>query len=286
MKRLKNLTAIVLLVALALLSWGCGTKIGQPTTPDNNTTTTTPEVSPTTPIAVYYLKFTDNEEYLVREVHQVEKTTEVAAAALNELINGNPVTPGAARVLPPETKVLGIKINQGLATVDFSADVLKANVGASGEALGIASIVNTLTEFPNIQRVSFTVEGQVDKAMDWWGHVGLSQQPFQRDLANVNEPAIWVTSPATGQVITSPVEISGNARVFEATVNYRLKDAQGNVLAEGHANASQGAPGRGDFKGQLAFTTSEPGKGQLEVFEVSMKDGSDRNKVVIPVEWQ
>ncbi len=286
MKKLKNLTAIVLLVALALLSWGCGNKTGQPATPDNNTTTTVPEVSSTTPVAVYYLKVTDNDEYLVREVHQVEKTTEVAAAALNELINGNPVTPGASRVLPSETKVLGIKINQGLATVDFSADVLKANVGASGEALGIASIVNTLTEFPNIQRVSFTVEGQVDKAMDWWGHVGLSEQPFQRDLANVNEPAIWVTSPATGQVITSPVEISGSARVFEATVNYRLKDAQGTVLAEGHANASQGAPGRGDFKGQLAFATSGAGKGQLEVFEVSMKDGSDQNKVVIPVEWQ
>lgn len=286
MKRFKNLTAIILLVAVALLSWGCGTKTGQPGTPGENPPNPAPQAPQTTSVAVYYLKTTNTESYLVREVHQVEKTTEVAKAALNELIAGNPVTPGAARVLPTETKILGIKIDQGLATVDFSADVLKANVGASGEALGIASIVNTLTEFPSIQKVSFTVDGQVAKAMDWWGHVGLSEQPFKRDLSNVNEPAIWVTSPVSGQIIASPVEISGSARVFEATVSFRIKDEQGNVLAQGFANASQGAPERGDFKGQLAFKPAGPGKGQIEVFEVSMKDGSDRNKVIIPVEWQ
>ena len=281
MKRLRTLSTIFLLVALVLLSSGCGIKTGQ-----TNTPTPTPEVPQMTNVAVYYLKSTDNEDYLVREVHQVEKTPEIAQAALNELIKGNPVTPGAVRVLPADTKILGIKIEQGLATVDFSPEVLRAGVGSTGEALGIASIVDTLTEFPTIQKVSFTVDGQVDKAIDWWGHVGLSEQPFKRDLSKVNEPAIWVTSPVTNQIITSPVEISGSARVFEATVSFRIKDEQGNTLAQGFANASKGAPDRGDFKGQLAFKPPGPGKGQIEVFEVSMKDGSDRNKVIIPVEWQ
>jgi len=284
MKRLRNLTTIILLVALVLLSSGCGTKIGQPNTP--GTPAPTPEVPQMTNVAVYYLKSSTADFYLVREVHQVEKTAEIATAALNELIKGNPVTPGASRVLPADTKILGIKIEQGLATVDFSAEVLKANVGSSGEALGIASIVNTLTEFPTIQKVSFTMDGQVAKAIDWWGHVGLSQQPFKRDLSNVNEPVIWVTSPVTGQIVTSPVEISGSARVFEATVSFRIKDEQGTVLAQGFATASQGAPERGDFQGQLDFKPAGPGKGQIEVFEVSMKDGSDQNKVIIPVEWQ
>ncbi len=281
MKRLRTFSTIVLLVALVLLSSGCGTKTGQTSTPPP-----TPEVPQMTNVAVYYLKTTDNDSYLVREVHQVEKTPEIAQAALNELIKGNPVTPGAARVLPADTKILGIKIDQGLATVDFSPEVLRANVGSSGEVLGIASIVNTLTEFPSIQKVSFTVDGQVAKAIDWWGHVGLSEQPFKRDLSNVNEPAIWVTSPITGQSITSPIEISGSARVFEATVSFRLKDELGNILAQGHTNASIGAPGRGDFKAPLDFKPAGAGKGQIEVFEVSMKDGSDQNKVIIPVVWQ
>ena len=129
-------------------------------------------------VAVYYLKSANNEMYLVREVHEVEKSEAPARAALNELINGTPTTEGAIKVLPTDTKILGIKIDQGLATVDFSSEVLQANVGSSGEALGIASIVNTLTEFPSIQKVQLTVDGDPEKGMDWWGHVGLYEQPF------------------------------------------------------------------------------------------------------------
>jgi len=269
----------MLVLFLGIFLSGCNNQTEQPDSSDQNDPAQTME------IAVYYLKSTDQEFYLVREVHQVEKTTEVAQAALNELIKGDPVTPDAYRVLPEDTRILGVNIENGLATIDFSPEVLRANVGSSGEGLGIASIVNTLTEFPTIQEVSFMVDGQVENAMDWWGHVGLYEQPFQRDLSNVFEPAIWVTSPVKDQVISSPLKISGNARVFEATVSFRLKDAAGNVLAQGFATAAEGAPGRGDFEGELAFKPDGSGQGQLEVFEESMKDGSDLNKVIIPVEW-
>jgi hypothetical protein len=56
----------------------------------------------------------------------------VARAALKRSDLGN--TPdgrrlqGASRA---DTKILGISITNGLATVDFSKEVLKANVGAS-----------------------------------------------------------------------------------------------------------------------------------------------------------
>jgi hypothetical protein len=265
MKRLRKVPVFVLVLLLGILLSGCNNQTEQPDNSDQNDSAQTMEV------AVYYLKGGNEDIYLVREVHQVEKTAEVALAALNELIKGEPLTQDAHRVLPEDTRILGINIDNGLATVDFSPEVLRANVGSSGEELGIASIVNTLTEFPTIQEVSFMVDGQVENAMDWWGHVGLYEQPFQRDLSNVFEPAIWVTSPVKDQVITSPVTIRGNARVFEATVSFRLKDAAGNVLAEGFTTAAEGAPGRGDFEGELAFKPEGSGQGQLEVFEVSMK---------------
>jgi germination protein M len=237
-------------------------------------------------VAVYYLKSANNEMYLVREVHEVEKSEAPARAALNELINGTPITEGAIKVLPTDTKILGIKIDQGLATVDFSSEVLQANVGSSGEALGIASIVNTLTEFPSIQKVQLTVDGDPEKGMDWWGHVGLYEQPFTRDISMVYEPVIWVTEPVAQQQIKSPVIIKGTARVFEATVSYHLKDAEGNILGSGCTMASEGAPGRGEFEAELVFNPEQAGKGQLEVFEVSMKDGSEIHKIIIPVEWK
>ncbi|QHA00958.1 Gmad2 immunoglobulin-like domain-containing protein [Dehalobacter restrictus] len=281
MKVIRNLFVSFMFLALVSLA-GCQSQ-----------TEPTPEPSPepeppaveTMKVAVYYLKDSNNEMYLVREVHEIPKSTGVARAALEELIKGTPVTTGAFKVLPADTKILEVNIENGLATIDFSEEVLHANVGASGETLGIASIVNTLTEFPTIKKVQFTVNGKAENGMDWWGHVGLYNQPFARDLSSVYEPAIWVTAPVDGQTITSPLKITGNARVFEAVVSYRLRDAQGNILAEGNTMAAAGAPGRGDFEASLTFTPSAAGSGQLEVFESSMKDGSDLNKVIIPVKW-
>lgn len=245
-----------------------------------------PPVKETMDLAVYYLKDGDNDSYLVREIHTVEKSSAVAEAALNELISGTPTTAGAYKVLPDNTKILGISIDQGLATVDFSNEVLTANVGSSGEALGINSIVNTLTEFSTIEKVQFTVDGKVENGMDWWGHVGLYEQPFKRNINSVIEPIIWVTSPSAGDIISSPVTIKGNALVFEATVSFHLKDSDGKILAQGFTTATSGAPERGDFIGELAFEPTSAGKGQIEVFEVSAKDGSEVNKVIIPVEWK
>ncbi|MDI9466566.1 MAG: GerMN domain-containing protein, partial [Bacillota bacterium] len=145
MKRLMKVPVFILVLFLGVFLSGCNNQTEQPDKSDQNDSAQKQE------IAVYYLKSTDQEIYLVREVHQVEKTTEVAQAALNELIKGDPITPDAYRVLPEDTRILGINIDNGLATVDFSPEVLRANVGSSGEGLGIASIVNTLTEFPTIQ---------------------------------------------------------------------------------------------------------------------------------------
>lgn len=280
MKHRKKVSGLVVLILVMLFLAGCGTKVTPPQ----------PEPAPPVPekidVVVYYLKSSPTDFYLVREVHKLDKSSDLALTALNELVKGTPLSSGAYRVLPADTKVLGIKIDQGLATVDFSPEVLRANVGASGEALGITSIVNTLTELPNIQKVSFTVDGSVDKGLDWWGHVGLYEQPFSRDLSNVWEPAIWVTAPAAGQVVASPLKITGSARVFEATVSYRMKDANGNILATGFTTATEGAPGRGDFQGEMVFAPRSAGKGQLEVFWASPKDGSDQDVVVIPVEWK
>ncbi len=236
-------------------------------------------------VAVYYIKSTTNDMILVREVHTVAKSAGIARAALNELISGTPLTEGAQRVLPAGTEILGLTIKDGLATVDFSQEVLNANVGSTGEALGIASIVNTLTEFPTINRVQFFVEGSAENGMGWWGHVGLSEQPFQRNLTNVYAPAIWVTSPVSGQTVTSPLHIQGVAQVFEAMVSYRLKDANGIVLVQSQTMSSDGAPAHGTFDVVLEYPATASGYGTLEVYEVSMKDGSDRNVVVIPIEF-
>lgn len=283
---IRFLTLAVLIAAL-----GCGCRFVQrpesvePRTPEPPVEGQQP--LPKTPVAVYYPKMTADDMYLVREVHEVPRALGAAEAALQELITGIPQTPGAFKVLPSKTRIRGISIKEGLATVDFSREVLEANVGAAGEALGIQSIVNTLTEFPAIRRVAFKVEGRLDNAaMQWWGHVGLYDQPFERDLSKVYEPAIWVYRPQPGQKVASPLHVTGSARVFEGTVQARLSTEGGSILARNFGTATAGAPERGDFEIILRFEMPDTAEGWLEVFSQSPRDGSEENKVRVPVRFR
>ena len=226
--------AVVVLLFVAAGTAGCTKKKNNPP----------PQVAqenqPPLKVAVYYVKFSPQEEYLVREIHTLPYTSNALEAAAREVVEGQPLTKDARKIFPPETKILGISVENGVATVNFSKEVLNANVGSAGEALGIQSMVNTLTEFPEIRAVPFLVEGKLDgRAKDWWGHVGLYNQPFRRDLSRVYEPAIWLTHPVENQVISIPLLVKGSARVFEGTVHVRVVDKNGTVLAQGFTTATQ-----------------------------------------------
>lgn len=282
---------VVLLITMAFTALGC--QRGEVRQPQQKPSTQKPtkkeKPAPITgKVAVYYLKSAEDEIYLVREIHKVSHERSLKIAALEELISGNPETEDAYRVIPPKTKVLGVKVDNGLAIVDFSSEVLQANVGSVGEALGIKSIVNTLTEFPDVDRVSFTVEGEVDqRAKDWWGHIGLAEQPFLCDISDVREPRIWVTSPIPDSKVASPLTVTGTAwGVFEATVNLRLVTEDEQKIVEGHTTASAWMGERGVFETTLHFTKPKTKTGYLEVFWYSPKDGSELDKVRVPVKFE
>ena len=238
-------------------------------------------------LPLYYVKLTDDAAYLVRETHPAPGNNVNYEAALKELIKSEPQTEGALRVLPEDTEILALTVQDGVLTVDFSAAVLTANVGGLEEWLGIMSIVNTLTEFTGIEKVSFLVEGAVDeRTMNWWGHVGLYDQPFQRDLSQVGEPLIWVNQPTPGQVTVTPLIISGSAMVFEGTVCFRLSDSHGNEIANGFTTAIASATEWESKRGNFAVSLGSPptdGTGELEVFWKDAADGQEKDVVRIPV---
>lgn len=97
---------------------------------------------------------------------------------------------------------------------------------------------------------------------------------------------IVVAAPAANAIVSSPLTVSGRARVFEAVVLARLRDASGTALAQGQGLASEGAPGWGDFVIILSFPPTASTSGQVEVFNRSPKDGSEQNRVVVPVRLQ
>lgn len=95
---------------------------------------------------------------------------------------------------------------------------------------------------------------------------------------------ITVGAPLANARVTSPVTISGDASVFEATLQWRIVDGGGKVLSSGTTQASRGAPDRGTFSVSASYPPpSADTIGALEVYETSPKDGTVDDIVRVPV---
>lgn len=102
-----------------------------------------------------------------------------------------------------------------------------------------------------------------------------------------NPKNIIVSDPKPGDKAGLPLEIKGEARAFENTFAYRIKDGDGLILLERSAMAS--APDAG-FYGAFDLSVNYPepkaASGTVEVFEYSAKDGAEINKTIIPVSFE
>jgi hypothetical protein len=97
------------------------------------------------------------------------------------------------------------------------------------------------------------------------------------------EPPIVVTSPRSGDEVSSPVSIEGNADVFEATVSIDILDSAGKPIIRTFTTASCGTGCRGTFSKAVPFTVDTTQPGTIRVYESSAEDGKPINVVDIPV---
>lgn len=134
--------------------------------------------------------------------------------------------------------------------------------------------------FPGAE-VTWAVEGDPDAyVMGVYGDI----------RAIVAESAgIKLFGPAPGSAVSSPLILEGLANVFEGQVDYRLLGAGGVVLARGYAMGMMGD--WGGFSVEVAFAVppgtpmNEAGEVEavLEVFWYSPMDGSETDKIVVPL---
>jgi hypothetical protein len=222
-------------------------------------------------LAVYYLRTFRGRRYLAPEWHPVPATRAVAAAAVGELLEGEPYAPGARRPFPPGARLREVELVAGTATVDLSGTALPATADRPGR-WPLQALVHTLTQFPRVQRVLVRVEGRAVAG------------PLVRDTSLPLAP-IALAEPAPGALVKGDrLVVKGEASVYEGTVSLRLRDDGGRVMAQGHATAAEGAPGRGQFSGWLSFIPpAGPHAWTLEAFEVSPEDGQIGYSVTLPV---
>lgn len=245
--------------------------------------TASPTESPTTPsslttVSAYFLKG--------EKVQPVARTVQgkgVAAGAVTWLLQGplrSEQAGGLGTTIPAGTRLNGVTVKDGTATVDLSK-----GYGSGGGTLSmrtrVAEVVFTLTQFPTISRVSFALDGKPVTSLGGEG-ISLARPQTRADYESF-APAVLVETPRWGADASSPLRVTGSANTFEAVFQLELRDPRGKVLVTKRVQATSGSGTRGTFDITLTWTSADRGSGTLKTFVYSAKDGSREDITSIPV---
>ena len=185
---------------------------------------------------------------------------------------------GLSSAINPGTRLLGLTIHSGVATVNldetFGAEETPATAVGS-----LSQIVYTLTQFDSIDGVVFEVGGS--RLTNFGGYE--LRGPQRRASFADQLPAILLESPGIGERVSSPVTISGSADVFEAVVSIAILDEHGRTVASSFTMATCGTGCRGSYTVDVRYDVGNRQPGTIRVYEVSAKDGSPLHVVEIPV---
>jgi germination protein M len=221
-------------------------------------------------------------EGLVPTLREVPETRAVARAAMDALLRGEVLADydRLATAIPAGTRLLGLTIRDGIATVDLSRE-FESGGGSASALRRLGQVVYTLTQFPSVRAVLFQVDG---KTVTTFGSEGIVLEgPQARDDFEDLLPSIFVDRPAYGAAIGNPARVTGNANVFEASFRIAILDGSGRTLKDEHAMASCGTGCRGTFDVTIPYTVTKAQWGTLRVFYGSAQDGSPQDIRDYPV---
>jgi spore germination protein GerM len=150
----------IILITLSLF-------IGCTSTSENNKN----EEEKTAEISLYFMKITENEFVMEKENREVEKPITAEKIGV-ELLKG-PESEDLKRVIPEDTKILGVDIKEQIAYVNFSSDILHGNYGSSLESMVLSTIIWTFTELPDVNSVQILIDGEIVETLG--GHIVITE---------------------------------------------------------------------------------------------------------------
>ena len=264
--------AVVVPLSLVLLLAGCtqdpdpGGFVSRPG-PDRSPVQAAPSPSPATVARALYWLGTDDRRgpRLYREFVARPATAEPVRDALTAVLQGRPRDPDYRSLWAPGTTVLSVTRDGPTAVVDLSAQARTSGGGSAFAEASVQQLVHVVTAAdPSVQAVELRVEGR--PVEDLWGAVDVSEPVRRAPAAEVLGP-VWL-DVEEGAVLSR--SFGGTATVFEATVSWQLRQGD-RVVQEGFSTATEGAPGRGTWTGELDVP---PGDYELWAYESSAEDGS------------
>ena len=109
--------------------------------------------------------------------NSIEKTI------LKELING-PGSDDCYATIPQGVEVLSVETKENICFVNFSKEFAdNIGGGSSASTMAIYSVVNSLTELDEIEKVQFLIDGE---KTEWLGEYDVSE-PFERDESFIKD---------------------------------------------------------------------------------------------------
>jgi germination protein M len=123
-----------------------------------------------------------------REVVSTQNPVTLGKEILRELFFGSLYK--LSPTFPTDTKLNEFYIKSGgIGVVDLGSSILQHPLGSSGEQLRVMSLVNTLTELPDINAVQILIDGKQVSTL--YGSVDTSN-PIPRFLGATNDPSVVV----------------------------------------------------------------------------------------------
>ncbi|MGH3023866.1 MAG: GerMN domain-containing protein [Gaiellaceae bacterium] len=306
MKALLLVPALVLAATLGVLGASCGsngdaTPAGPvPTAPETSTGSATEEVPPPTTTGaegegqgegvegedgvVTYQVWWANDDGLFVSYRTQARTPRVGTAAIEAVLEGPTELEqdnGLSTAVPEGTQLLGLTIDDGIARVDLTSE-FESGGGSASMQTRLAQIVYTITQFPTVEGVLFSLDGE---PIDVLGGEGVViDHPLTRQDYIDLLPPILVTAPTFDTETGSPVVVRGSANVFEANVTVKVLDQNEDVIAETFTTATCGTGCRGTYRVAVPFEIDHPQEGWIVVHDDDAAGaGRPPHEVRIPV---
>ncbi|MGH2995096.1 MAG: Gmad2 immunoglobulin-like domain-containing protein [Gaiellaceae bacterium] len=298
MKALLVIPAAVICLSLGFLAASCGaneaTPAGPvPSAPEPDTGSTTQTLPPEDTVtevgtvtegqATYQVWYAQGESLFVT-YRTGANIPRIGSAAVEAVLTGPSEFEqdyGLTTSVPQGTELLGLTIDDAIATVDLTSEFEEGG-GTLSMQMRLAQVVYTLTQFPTVKGVVFSLDGEPIEVLGGEGLVldhPLTRKDF-RDLL----PVILVTSPALNQTVGSPVVVAGSANVFEANVTVRILDENGDEIAHTFTTATCGTGCRGTYRVAVPYNVDEEQSGTIVVHDDDAAGtGRPPHEVRIPV---
>ena len=137
-----------------------------------------------TSVETVVLYFANDDLLLSQEVREVEtKSTEtIEKQIVQELLNG-PTQEGLSRTIPENTGIISVETKDRICYVNLSREFSESMNTMLDEQLKVYSLVNSLTELSEVDKVQILIEGVIVESLEYM----MVQDPIERNENMISE---------------------------------------------------------------------------------------------------